>query len=99
MVDQKVSDVLSYTEDMMGAAIEDRWDELIEMQAKQDQMIKDIFYPVGRLFLDKEKKELLEVERLNQEILSAAELHKTEIANKLRTMRKGKVKASVYQAL
>jgi len=99
MVDQCVLDVLSFTQDMMVCVLEDRWDELIQMQLKQDRMIKDLFSDGERLFLDKEKENLFEVQRLNQEILNAAELHKAEIASKLRELRQGKTKAGAYQAL
>lgn len=99
MTAQGVLDVLSLTQDMMLCVLEDRWDELIEMQLKQDRMIKGLFSDTERLFLDKEKEGLFEVQRLNQEISNAAEVHKTEIASKLRGMRQGKSKAGAYQVL
>jgi hypothetical protein len=99
MADQGVFEVLSLTQDMMVCVIDGRWDELIEMQLEQDQMIKNLFSDAGRLFLKEEKENLFEVQRLNQEILNAAELHKTEIASKLSDMRQGKSKAGAYQSL
>ena len=99
MADLSVLDVLSLTQDMMVCVIDGRWDELIEMQLEQDQMIKHLFSDGERLFLDWEKENLFEVQRLNQEILNAAELHKTEIASKLRDMRQGQTKAGAYQSL
>ncbi len=99
MANQGVLEVLSLTQDMMVCVIDGRWDELIEMQLEQDQMIKNLFSDAERLFLNKEKENLFEVQRLNQEISNAAELHKTEIASKLRDMRQGKTKAGVYRSL
>ena len=98
MADQSVLDVLSLTQDMMVCVIDGRWDELIEMQAEQDQMIKNLFSDGERILLDWEKENLFEVQRLNQEISNAVELHKTEIASKLRDMRQGKTKADAYQS-
>ena len=99
MVDQGVLDVLSLTQEMMLCVLEERWDELIEMQLKQGQMIRDLFSDGERLFLDNEKENLFEVQRLNQEIINATECHKTGIASKLRDMRQGKTKARAYQTL
>ena len=96
---QGVLDVLSLTQDMMVCVIDEHWGELIEMQLKQDQMINHLFSDAKRLFLTEEKENLLEVQRLNQEILNAAAVHKTEIASKLRDMRQGKTKAGAYQSL
>ena len=96
---QSVLDVLSLTQDMMVCVIDEHWDELIEMQLKQDQMIKYLFSDAKRLFLNEEKENLVEVQRLNQEILNAATVHKAEIASKLRDMRQGKTKAGAYQSL
>lgn len=93
------SQVLSFTEDMMLSVIEGRWDELTEMQLKQDQMLRNLFSDKERVFLDKEKENLFEVQRLNQEILTAAGVHRTDIAAKLREMQQGKTKAGAYQSL
>jgi len=93
------AEVLSFTEDMMLSSIEERWDDLIDMQEEQDQMIRGLFSDNGRVFSDQEKQNLFEVQRLNQEILKAAELQKAEIAGKLRDMQQGKSKAGAYQAL
>ena len=93
------SDVLSFTEDMMLSSIEERWDDLIEMQEKQGLMIRGLFSNDSRLFSEKEKQNLFEVQRLNQEIFNAAELHKADIATKLREMRQGKSKAGAYQSI
>ena len=93
------ADVLSFTEDMMLSSIEERWDDLIEMQDKQDLMIRGLFSNDSRVFSEKEKQNLFEVQRLNQEILNAVELHKADIATKLREMRQGKSKAGAYQSI
>ena len=93
------AEVLSFTEDMMLSSIEERWDDLINMQEEQNQMIRGLFSDNGRVFSDQEKQNLFEVQRLNQEILNAAGLHKAEIAGKLRDMKQGKSKAGVYQVL
>jgi hypothetical protein len=99
MTGQGVLDVLSLTQDMMLCVIDGCWDELIEKQLDQDQMIRNLFFDAERLFLKEEKENLFEVQRLSQEILNAAELHKTEIASKLRDMRQGKTNAGVYRSL
>lgn len=101
MVDQLAlpSDVLSYTQDMMMAVIEEDWERLLEMQGEQDQMIRQLFADTARIFSGDEKKDMLEVQRLNQEILSATEAQKFEIADKLRDMKQGKSKAEVYQSV
>ena len=94
-----VSTVLSYTQDMMLVVLEQQWEDLLDMQLKQDEMLKALFSSKDPNFTAQEKDDLFEVQRLNQEILTAAESHKTEIASKLRDMRQGKTKASAYQAL
>lgn len=94
-----VSVVLSYTQDMMLVVLEQQWEALLDMQLKQDEMLKALFSSKDPNFTAQEKDDLFEVQRLNQEILTAAESHKTEIASKLRDMRQGKTKASAYQAL
>ena len=94
-----VSAVLSYTQDMMMVVLEQQWEALLEMQLKQDEMLKALFSGKDPNFTVQEKEDLFEVQRLNQEILNAAELHKTEVASKLRDMRQGKTKAGAYQAL
>ncbi len=94
-----VSTVLSYTQDMMLVVLEQQWEALLDMQVKQDEMLKALFSSKDPNFTAQEKDDLLEVQRLNQEILTAAELHKAEIATKLCDMRQGKTKASAYQAL
>jgi len=100
MVDgSDVSFVLSFTEDMMLSAIEERWDDLIEMQLKQDQMLRDVFSDTSRVFVDQEKLNLFEVQRLNKEILNAAERCKADVAGKLREMQQGKSKVGAYQSL
>jgi len=100
MVDgSDVSFVLSFTEDMMLSAIEERWDDLIEMQLKQDQMLRDVFADTNRMFVDQEKLNLFEVQRLNKEILNAAERCKADVAGKLREMQQGKSKVGAYQSL
>ena len=94
-----VSTVLSYTQDMMLVVLEQQWEDLLDMQLKQDEMLKALFSSKDPNFTAQEKDDLFEVQRLNQEILTAAEVHKTEVASKLRDMRQGKTKASAYQAL
>ena len=94
-----VSVVLSYTQDMMLVVLEQQWEALLDMQLKQDEMLKALFSSKDPNFTAQEKDDLFEVQRLNQEILTAAEVHKTEVASKLRDMRQGKTKASAYQAL
>jgi len=94
-----VSVVLSYTQDMMLVVLEQQWEDLLDMQLKQDEMLKALFSNKDPDFTAQEKDDLFEVQRLNQEILTAAESHKTEIASKLRDMRQGKTKAGAYQSL
>ncbi len=95
----KTAAVLAYTQDMMLAAIEEHWDELREMQSNQDAMLQALFSVAGLILSEVEQEELFEVQRLNQEILAAAEAYKGDIASELREMRQGKAKASAYQAL
>ena len=94
-----MSAVLLYTQDMMMAIIERRWDDLSVMQRRQDQMLRSLFSIVEVSFSEQEKDDLLEVQRLNQEIILAVENHKADIANKLREMQQGKNKASAYSSL
>ena len=79
--------------------LEQQWETLLDMQLKQDEMLKALFSSNDPHFTVQEKDDLFEVQRLNQEILTAAELYKTEIASKLRDMRQGKTKAGAYQSL
>ena len=83
----------------MLVVLEQQWEALLDMQLKQDEMLKALFSSKDPNFTAQEKDDLFEVQRLNQEILTAAEVHKTEVASKLRDMRQGKTKASAYQAL
>lgn len=95
----KTTSVLAFTQDMMLAVIEERWNVLMDMQFKQEQMLQAIFADHDLAFTDVEKDDLVEVQRLNQEVLIAAEAHKSDIAKELRAMRLGKTKANIYQAL
>jgi len=79
--------------------LEQHWDVLLDMQLKQDEMIKELFTDQAVSFTDQEQEDLFEVQRLNQQILEAAELHKSEVAHQLRDMKQGKSKTGAYQAL
>jgi len=94
-----VSEVLSFTQDMMMVVLEQQWDVLPDMQGKQDEMLKALFLDKAYVFTAEEKEALFEVQRLNKDILIAAEAFKAEIAAKLRGMRQGKSKAGEYQSL
>ena len=93
------SSILSYTQDMMMVVIEQRWDVLLDMQLKQDEMLRALFAGKGDDFSVVEKAGLVEVQRLNQEILSSAEAHKSELASKLHDIRQGKSQIDAYHAL
>lgn len=99
MTEHAVSDVLVHTEDMMLLVIEERWDELLAMQLVQDEMLRALFSVNKTTFSNQEKEDLFEVQRLNQEILKAAEMHKAGLAGELRSMRQGKAKVGAYQSL
>lgn len=94
-----VSAILSYTQDMMMVVLEQQWDILLDMQLKQDAMIKALFSSAETIFTEQDKQDLFEVQRLNQQILTAAEANKADVASKLRGMHQGKSKAGAYQAL
>jgi len=94
-----VASVLSFTQDMMMVVLEQHWDVLLDMQLKQDEMIKELFADKAVSFTGQEQEDLFEVQRLNQQILEAAELHKSEVAHQLRGMKQGKSKTGAYQAL
>ncbi len=97
MVDKTASDVLLYTQDMMLAVIDERWDDLIKMQFVQNTMLKNLF-AADMVFSEQQKQDLFEVQRLNQEIITEAGKHKADIANELRKMHQGKVKVDAYQS-
>jgi len=99
MTDHSVSDVLLFTQDMLMLVIEEQWDQLMEMQVLQDKMLRQLFAAADSMFSKQEQEDLLEVQRLNQEVLNAAEAHRADIATELRSMRQGQAKASAYQAL
>jgi len=99
MTDHSVSDVLLFTQDMLLLVIEEQWDQLMEMQVQQDKMLRQLFAAADPMFSKQEKEDLLEVQRLNQEVLKAAEVYRTDIAAELRSMRQGQAKASAYQSL
>ncbi len=98
MADDAVSDVLMYTQDMMLAVIDNRWDDLLKMQSTQDKMLKKLFAVADAIFSEQQRADLLEVQCLNQKIVAAAALHRTDIAGELRKMRQGKLKAGNYLA-
>ncbi len=99
MTDHSVSDVLLFTQDMLLLAIEEQWDQLMEMQVLQDKMLRQLFVADEPMFSKQEQEDLLEVQRLNQEVLNAAGTHRADIATELRSMRQGQAKANAYQAL
>ncbi|GEM_PF-6614260 len=94
-----VASVLSFTQDIMMVVLEQQWDVLLDMQLKQDEMIKELFADQTASFTAQEQEDLFEVQRLNQQILQEAELHKAELAHQLRDMKQGKSKTGAYQAL
>jgi len=94
-----VATVLSHTQDMLMVVLEKQWDALFDMQLQQDEMLKALFSVENLSFSEQEKQDLFEVQRLNNEILIAAEANKAEIAGKLRNMHQGKSKADAYQHL
>jgi hypothetical protein len=97
-MDNTASAVLLYTQDMMLAVIEERWDDLIEMQSVQDAMLHKLF-AVNNGFSVQQKEDLFEVQRLNQEIVREVEAHKGFIASELRKMHRGKDKIGSYLSL
>lgn len=94
-----VAAVLSHTQDMVMVVLEQQWDVLLDMQLQQDEMLKTLFSAESLSFTEQEQQDLFEVQRLNTEILTAAEANKAEIAGKLRNMHQGKSKTGAYQAL
>ena len=94
-----VAGILSHTQDMVMVVLEQQWDILLDMQLQQDEMLRSLFLGDDPVFTAKEQQDLFEVQRLNQQILEAAESHKAEVAGKLREMHQGKSKAGAYQSL
>lgn len=84
---------------MMMVVLDRQWSVLFKMQAKQDEMLKKLFVGDKSVFSSQQKDDLFEIQRLNQEILKAAEEGKADIANSLRGLHLGKSKASAYQSL
>ena len=76
-------DLLLHTQDMMIAAIEERWDDLIDMQLTQDKMLKALFSTTYITFFDLAKNNLGEIQRLNQNILSLAQNRTTSVTEEL----------------
>lgn len=99
MSTKNTSSVLALTQDMMLVVIEQRWDVFMDMQIRQDEMLRQLFAETDLGLSDAEQADLFEVQRLNQEILQAAESHKSDIATEIRAIKQGKSKASAYQAL
>ncbi len=94
-----VDKVLAFTQEMMLAVIDEQWDTLLEMQSQQDQMFKQLFEPEPPEFTEQERRDLLEIQRLNQDIQLAADQYKSELSEELRSLKKGKAKVSAYQSL
>lgn len=99
MKESLVSDVLLHAQDMMMAIIEQRWDALAEMQQELDHMLRALFATTDVPFSEQEKNDLVEVQRLNQEIIMAVASHKADLATQLREIQQGKSKVGAYQAL
>jgi hypothetical protein len=99
MTAHRVSEALALAQDMMMSVVEGQWDSLMTMQLKQDEMVRQLFATEGLLLTAVEQQDLLELQRLNQEVLNAAENHKLEVAKTLTVMRQGKLKAKTYQSL
>ena len=95
----QVSNVLLHTQDMMVVVIEARWDDLSVMQGTQDLMLRALFSVADVSFSEQERNDLVEVQRLNQEIIMAVASHKTGLAVQLRDIQQGKSKVSAYRAL
>jgi len=99
MSNQNVQEILSFTEDMMLAVIEQRWDALSDMLSQQDRMLRNLFSEQQQPFSETENKHLLTVHRLYQEILVAAKNHRSEIAHELKKIRQGKTQITSYQSM
>ncbi len=98
MNEVSVSALLAHTQDMMLAVIEQNWESLPRLHSAQDSMIRALFSSPDRLFNSEEQEGLVEVQRLNSEIITAVESHKTDIAQQLRALQQGKNKANAYQS-
>ncbi len=97
MSEVSVSELLSHTQDMMMAVIEQSWDDLPGLHDQQDKMIRELFANNERLFSEEEAAALREVQRLSQEVISAVAEHKDVVAQEIRSLRQGKNKADAYQ--
>ncbi len=80
------------------AIIEQRWDDLLELQAQQDKMLKALFSVANVSFSEQEQEDLLEVQRLNQEVIAAVQEHKAELGSQLRGLQQGKSKVGAYRS-
>jgi len=99
MIENPVSDVLLHTQDMLMLIIEQRWDDLSVMQKRQDQMLRGLFSVADVSFSEQQKDDLVEVQRLNREIIMAVDSHKADLADQLRELQQGKSKVKAYRAV
>jgi len=92
-----VADILDFTQDMWVSVIAEHWEGLGELQQEQDAMLRRFFSAADFVPSVQDAADLLEVQNLNKKILSAAELHRVELAKELQSIKAGKVKVSAYQ--
>jgi len=94
---KNAADILDFTQDMWVSVIAEQWEGLGELQQEQDVMLRRFFSVADFVPSGQDTADLLEVQNLNKKILSAAELHKVELAKELQSMKVGKLKVSAYQ--
>jgi len=94
---KNAADILDFTQDMWVSVVAEQWEGLDELQQEQDAMLRRFFSVADFVPSGQDTADLLEVQNLNKKILSAAELHRVELAKELQSMKAGKVKVSAYQ--
>ena len=93
------ADILAFTQDIWLSVIAEKWDGLQVLQQEQDVILKAFFTTEDFVLSNGDKADLLEVQSLNNMILEAVELHRSELASELQAIKAGKLKVNAYQSI
>jgi hypothetical protein len=95
---KSVSNALEMTQDMWLGAIENAWDKVASLQNKQDALLRQIFTDSINELSTEDIGHIHEIERLNREILSAAQEHREQLGQQLRSLHQGHNQAKAYRS-
>ncbi len=96
---ESVSNALEITQDMLLGAIENAWDRVADLQHKQDALLRQIFTDSIAFLSTEDLDQIYEIQRLNREILNAAQEHREQLGQQIRTLHQGQNQAKAYRSI